>query len=68
MFEDIHRIDSTVFKPQEATSKQRYQGNPRKRRETNPETQEEGLEENLEDDLTSPTERAEGHHTLDLQA
>jgi hypothetical protein len=68
MFEDIHRIDSTIFKPQQAASKQRYQGNPHKRRETNPQANENSQEENLENNLTSPAEKAESHHTLDLQA
>jgi hypothetical protein len=68
MFADIHRIDSAVFKPQQTASKRRYQGNPRKRRENQPETETERWEESLEDDLTTSTKADECHHTLDIEA
>jgi hypothetical protein len=68
MFDDIHRIDSTILKPQQAAAKQHYQGNSKKRRDAHPEGTDNETVGNSEMGMDSSLEKEEGHHTLDLQA
>jgi hypothetical protein len=57
MFEDIHRIDSTLLKPQQTNSKQQYKGSQKKRK---------GPESTGEEPVES--EEKEGYETQEVPA
>jgi hypothetical protein len=69
MFDDIHKVDSTVFKPNQTAPSREYRGNARKRREPSPN----GADQN-EPELNNDGEReelglaAEPRHSLDIEA
>ncbi len=68
MFDDINRVDSTIFKPQQAAQKQAYQGNSRKRREgkNGTEQADDVLEGAAAENEKGPAE-TENPHNLDIQ-
>jgi hypothetical protein len=67
MFEDIHKIDSAVFKPDPAKAKSHREGKPGKRRAANEKNPKELLEPKAgEIPLTGTDEDNKEHPFLDI--
>jgi|WetSurMetagenome_2_1015567.scaffolds.fasta_scaffold104393_3 hypothetical protein len=68
MFDDINRVDSTIFKPHQTAPKKEYRGNSRKKRDGNAGSDQ--LDDELEPSLLEGGEEKienKSSHNLDIQ-